>query len=559
LSYSNGGCFLVLDDFRRIKRFWYIDYVIQTPMSGMNDPPIERRLRLNEPAGRWLLATTVAASGLAFLLGSAVGVALPAIQAYFNSPLTGIQWITSAYLLPLSALMLIGGPLGDHYGRKRLFTIGLLLLILGSALSSVAGSIGWLVAFQFVAGIGSALMVPQTLAIINASFASNERGKVIGLWAGLSGAVSAGAPWIGGILTQGISWRAVFLIPVPVGLIVFLMARRYVIENHGPGTRSPNWWMAVPVFAGLAAIVFALIRAPGAGFGDPLVLTGLFAGVLLIGFYILADRRQPNLILPLSIFRNQLVTGANLCTLLLYFALNGVLFFTVLNLQQIQGLSPSAAGLGLLPSVVLITLFSGPFGSLADRIGPRLQMIAGPGVAALGISLMAVFSDREGYAVAFLPGLTLIGLGMAMVIAPLTKSALSVEESSSGAASGLNNAVARIAALLAVAVLGALMSVVFVHRLDQVIDNPALTATERQAIVSQSSKLGGVVIPDDFNPAAHQAAESAVKSSFLFAFRWAMGTSAALALGAAVISFAGIHNPQADEQKEKASRNKEAR
>ncbi|APV44648.1 putative arabinose efflux permease, MFS family [Dehalogenimonas formicexedens] len=499
--------------------------------------------KLTENSGRWLLATTTIASGMTFLVGSAIGVALPVIQSYFNAPLSGIQWVASAYLVSLSALILIGGALGDHFGRKRIFNVGVIIFFVGEALSSASPDIGFLIAFQGLAGIGSALMVPQSLAIINASFVSSERGRVIGLWAGLSGAVSAGAPWIGGLLTQ-ISWRAVFFIPLPLCFLILWLSRRYIPENPTRAERPPNWWLSISIFAGLAAITFALIEAPVWGFTDPPIIAAMVAGAMLLVLFAVLDRRFARPILPPSLFKSPLVTGANLATLLLYFSLNGTIYFTVLNLQQVQGFSPSTAGLSLLPSVLIIMLLSGAFGSLADRIGPRTQMIAGPLVVASGIGLLALSGVRANYWITFFPGLVLIGLGMSAVIAPLTKSALSVNETASGAASGLNNAVARIAALLAVALLGAVMATVFSTRLEQAIDNTSLSSSQRQEILDQSEKVGAVVIPADFGNEARMSAESAVKSSFVYSFRWVMGTAGVLAVGAAGVSFVTIHNPR---------------
>jgi predicted MFS family arabinose efflux permease len=280
-----------------------------------------------------------------------------------------------------------------------------------------------------------------------------------------------------------------------------------------------------------------------AGWNTPLVLIGLIGGPIAIILFIVAELRQPEPLVPLQIFRNPLVAGANSVTLFLYFALNGVIFFLVLNLQQIQGYSPTMAGLGLLPPIVLITFLSGPAGALADRIGPRLQMILGPVIVALGMALLTIGGTDASYFKHFLPGLILFGIGMALVIAPLTKSALSVEPRFSGSASGVNNGVSRIAALMAVAVLGAIVISTFTTRLDDTIGTSSLTPVEQRQILSQSDKLGGIIIPDTFDETASMIARNAIRESFVYGFRRAMGICAALALIGALVSVVTIHGP----------------
>jgi len=506
-------------------------------------PGVLGQYKLDEPAGRWLLATTIVSSGLAFLVSTAVGIALPSIQSYFNAPLSGLQWISVAYLLPFSALLLIGGALGDHYGRRRIFFIGLALFVLGSVTSAFAVNVAMLATFQAVAGIGSALLVPQNLAFINTSFAAGERGRAIGWWAGLSGAIGVAAPWIGGIITQYFSWRGVFLLVLPFGVLLVFMARRFIRENAPVRSQRPNWILGAPLLLGFGSIIFALIRLPEYSIG--LLESGVFViGVALILMFFVLDRRQKKPMLPRKLFRSPLVAGANGATLLLYFALNGIIYFTVLNLQQVQGMSPSIGGLAILPSTLLITFLSGPFGSLADKLGPRIQMIFGPIMVAGGIFLLAFSGVGNSYSIAFLPGLITIGFGMAVVIAPLTKSALSVDESLSGVASGFNNAVARIATLFSVALLGLMMSVLFSASLAGNLEKTDLSPAQRQEIMDQSSKLGGISVPDSFDGGSRFAAQNAVRESFASAFKWTMVANAALAAGAAVVSLAAIRNPR---------------
>jgi EmrB/QacA subfamily drug resistance transporter len=411
--------------------------------------------------GRWILAAATLTSSTAFLLNSAVNIALPSIQSYFGTNVAGIEWITNSHLLFLATLLLIGGSLGDYYGRKRVFLSGIAVFTIASISAGLASSIAFLIVLQAIQGIGAALMVPQSLAIINASFPENDRGRIIGLWAGISGAIAIMGPWLGGWLVEQFSWRAVFFINVPISLAAFILTAIFITEKQQIRFRHIDWMGTSLVFLSLLGIAYGLITGPADGWGKSTVLAGLVGGLVFAVIFVLSQIRFSNPLVPHQIFQNPLVFGANAVTILLYFALNGILFFLTLNLQQIQGFSPSAAGLGLLATFLVISLFSGPAGSLADRIGPRLQMILGPAIVASGAAYLGAFGNQSDYFTHYLPGLLLVGAGMSLVIAPLTKSALMVKTEFSGIASGVNNAMARYAALLAVAILGAVMLINF--------------------------------------------------------------------------------------------------
>ncbi len=498
---------------------------------------------LGSARGRGILGATILASGSAFLLGAAVAVALPTIQSAFGTELSSLQWVINAELLTLAALLPIGGSLGDRFGRKRIFLIGITTFTVAGVLSGLASAPVVLIAWQALLGVGAALMVPQSLAIINVSFAENRRGQVIGLWAGLSGAIGALGPWLGGWLVQTFSWPAVFFLAAGAGVVAFIIALLLVPESRNPAARRLDWPGTACLLVGFFGVAFGLISGPS-GWTRPLVLGTLLGGAAALVLFVRVESRRKEPLVPLHIFRNPLVSGANLCTLLLYFALNGVTVFPVLNLQQIQGYSPSEAGLALLPVIVLITFLSGPAGSLADKLGPRLQMIVGPVLVGAGAALLSVGGISISYVRDFLPGTALIGLGMALVIAPLTKSALNVTPELSGAASGVNNAAARVAALLAVAVLGAIMVSTFAARLPAVLAGAGLSPAEQQQIVAQSNKLGGIVVPETFSTAAKEAARQAVAQSFVYAFRWVMFICSGLAFGAAIVSTIMIRRPR---------------
>jgi EmrB/QacA subfamily drug resistance transporter len=503
-------------------------YKIATMISGCS---------LKSGTGRWILTATLLASGTAFLMGSAVIVALPAIQSHFSTNLAGIQWVVNAHLLSLASFLMIGGSLGDRFGRKRIFTVGITIFIVCSILSGLATTIEFLITFQALQGIGSALMIPQCLAIINSCFVEEQRGRAIGVWAGLSGGVAALGPLVGGWLVDTISWQAVFFMVLPTGLLALAAAIIFIPESKDPSARSSDWLGAVAILLGLLGSAYGLISGPVDGWNNALVLTGLIGGPLAIVLFIIIESRSAHPLVPLHIFKNSLVSGANAVTFLLYFALNGLIFSIALNLQQIQGYSPSVAGLGLLPPIILITLFAAPAGALADKIGPRIQLVSGPMIVALGIALLIIPGVGASYVNDFLAGLILFGIGMALVIAPLTKSALNVDTQYSGAASGVNNAISRIAALMAIAILGVITVSAFTARLDGIISASNLTLVEKELILSQASKVGGITIPDTFSEAARSLVSDAVRQSFVYGFRLSMIVSAALALGGSLVSF----------------------
>jgi len=496
-----------------------------------------RQYVVDSAQGRLILLATILASGLSFLAGTTVSIALPTIQAAFGTSISGIQWVLNAQLLALASLILIAGSLGDRFGRKRIFSYGILLFIFGSFLSGLSDTVGKLILFQALQGIGAALMIPGSLAIINSCFEESHRGRAIGLWAGLSGGMAALGPFLGGLLVETFGWQAVFYFNIPMGLIALFAAIKFVPETRIEKYRGLDLLGTLLIPAGLFGISFGFIRAPAAGWSDSLVLVALIGGALAAFLFILTENKVRHPIVPLRIFKKPLVAGANLATLLLYSALNGMIFFTVLNFQQVQNYSPIAAGLGLLPPILLITLLSGFFGGLADKIGPRMQMIAGPIIVAVGMGLMALPGVRVNYFTDFLPGLILFGVGMACVIAPLTKSALAVDEKYSGVASGVNNAASRIAALMAIAVLGAIMVSLFTSRLNEVVAASSLSEGNKSVILIQADKVGGISIPDDFGVESSNLAKEAIESSFVYGFRWVMIISAILALLSAVISY----------------------
>jgi EmrB/QacA subfamily drug resistance transporter len=499
---------------------------------------------LKSRAGKLILLATTLASGMAFFDGSTTGVALPTIQLYFHASQIQIQWVVNAFALTLASLLLLSGSLGDRFGRKKIFSWGIVLFTAASILSALSRSVSQLVIFQAIQGVGAAMMVPGSLALINTSFEESTRGKVIGLWAGYSGGIAAAGPFLGGWLTQTFGWPSVWWINVPLGLIALIITLNFIPESRNPDAKKLDWLGAVWLALGLFGLSYGLMEAPASGWHHWYTAGSLVAGVILLIIFGLWERRMRNSepLVPLQIFKSKLVLGANLVTLFVYFSLYGLLFFLTLNLQQVQGYSPLVAGLASLPPILIITFLTGPAGGLSDRIGPRLQMILGPALVAVGMAYLSVAGVHANYWITFFPGQVLFGVGMCLLIAPLTKSALSVPSHYSGAASGVNNAVSRIAAMMAIAVLGAVMLSLFTGSLNKNVaaSSLPLSAEQRQQITAQSSKLGGIEIPQSFDQTSAAAAKSVVQNSFVHAFAWAMRITAGLALLGAVISFLTI-------------------
>ncbi len=495
---------------------------------------------LTKPQKNLILVATIIASGMAFLDGSIVNIALPSLQRDLGVTFVDMQWVINAYALSVAALLLLGGALGDRYGQRKVFSLGILLFIASSLAAAFSHSITTLIVARAIQGIGAAIMIPGSLAIINVSFPESERGRVIGLWAGVSGGMAAFGTALGGFLIEKFNWPSVFFINIPLGLIA-LYAVIQAVRDHEHEKRVLDVLGTVLITVGLLGIAFGLMQAPVAGWHQWYISGSIGAGIAAILAFIYTEMKVRSPMVPLEIFKNPNVVGANLATFFLYGALAAVFFLFALNLQQVQGMSPTAAALTMLPFPLLIMLFAGRGGQLADSIGPRVPMIVGPLMVALGMALLAL----PGVGVAawyFLPGIVLWALGMCVVIAPLTKSALSVEAKLSGAASGVNNAVSRIAGMLAIAVIGIVMISLFGRGLNQTLSNVGLTAAESEAILSQQDRLAGLKLPETLSPENRVLADNAVKNSFVYAYRWVIVFNVLAALLSALASFFTIRN-----------------
>jgi EmrB/QacA subfamily drug resistance transporter len=491
---------------------------------------------------RWILAATILASSMAFIDGTVVNVALPSLQQSLQATAIGVQWVVESYSLFLSALLLVGGSLGDHYGRKRIFLIGVVIFALASAWCGIAPDINHLIIARAVQGVGGALLVPGSLAIISASFSEAKRGKAIGTWSGFSAITTAIGPVLGGWLVEHVSWRAVFYLNLPIAAAVVLVSLWHVPESRDRETTGRiDLQGALLATIGLGGVVYGLIESSRAGFFEWRVLAAIAIGLVALASFVFVEMRVKSPMLPLKLFRSRNFSGTNILTLLLYFALGGGLFFLTLNLIQVQGFSPTAAGAALLPFVLIMFGLSRWSGGLVARFGPRLPLLVGPTIAAAGFALFAMPGTGAGYWSGFFPGVVVLGLGMAISVAPLTTTIMSsVPRSQAGVASGINNAVSRTAGLLAIAVLGVVMLQVFSSGLKHRLASLNISDETRNAIYEQRIKLGGIDVdataggssgPASISEGSNkQAIEQAIKDSFVSGFRTIMLIAAAMAL-----------------------------
>ena len=488
-------------------------------------------------AGHWVLAATTLASSMAFIDGTVVNVALPALQTNLNATIVDVQWVIEAYSLLLAAFLLVGGSLGDHYGRRRVFLTGVALFAFASAWCGLAPDIHQLIVARAAQGLGAALLVPGSLAIISSSFPENERGRAIGTWSGFSAITTAIGPVIGGWLIEHVSWRAVFFINIPIALLIILISLWRVPERSDKESVGLDWWGAILGALGLGALVYGLIESSRLGFGDRSVIAALVAAAALLALFLIVETRVSNPMLPLALFRSRIFTGANVLTFLLYGALGGTLFFLPLNLIQVQHYSATAAGAAFLPFVLIIFLLSRWAGGLVERYGPKIPLVIGPLISALGFALFMLPTLNASYWQNFFPAVVVLGIGMAVTVAPLTTTVMnSVRENRVGIASGINNAVARTAGLIAIAVLGIVMLHAFNHALDQRSTGWNLPATAWQSLHAQRSKLAAASLPEELDQSTQQMIGHAIAESFVQAFRLIIAIGATLTVAGAVIA-----------------------
>jgi EmrB/QacA subfamily drug resistance transporter len=495
----------------------------------------------------WVLAATILGSSLAFIDSTVVNVALPALQANLNATVVDVQWVVEAYALFLAALLLAGGSLGDIYGRRRIYVIGVAVFAAASAGCGLALNVDQLIFARAVQGIGAALLVPGSLAIISASFGERDRGKAIGTWSGFTAITAAVGPVLGGWLIEHASWRWVFFINLPLAAIVIILTLWRVPESRNALAGGKlDWPGAVLATMGLGGIIFALIESSKRTWEDPVVGVALLAGVSALIAFAAVERRTKAPLLPVSLFSVRNFAGANLLTLFLYSALSGMFFFLPLDLIQVQNYTATAAGAASLPFIVLMFLLSRWSGSLVDRYGARRPLVIGPAVAAIGFALFAVPSIGGGYWSTFFPAAVVLGLGMAISVAPLTTTVMSsVAEGRSGIASGINNTFARLAGVLAIAILSIVMLRSFEGNLARNLAAIPITPGIRQQLDQQRIKLAAMEIPAETGTAQREEIRRSIAVSFVAGFRTVMWIASGLALASAATAAAVIRTNSA--------------
>ncbi len=485
---------------------------------------------------RWTLVATIVGSSLTFVDGTVVNIALPALQADLHATIVDVQWVIEAYALLMSALILAGGSLGDQFGRKRLFLAGVVVFTAASALNGVARSTPALIIGRALQGAGAGFLVPGSLAIISAAFDDAERGRAIGTWAGFSAITSAIGPVVGGWLIEHVTWRLVFLLNLPFGAAVIALSWRFMSESRDP-SRSPQVDVAGALLgaAGLGGVVFGLLEWQRLVAGEPVAIVATLVGTACLLGLPWVEHRARNPMLPLEPFRSRTFSLANVLTLLLYAALALVLFLVPLNLIQVQGYSATSAGAALLPVPLCIFALSRWIGGLTARAGSRLLLTAGPFVSALGVALYALPSVGGSYWTTFFLPAVVLGLGMAVTVAPLTTTVMeSIDERHAGVASGVNNAVSRVAGLLAIALFGILLIHTFGREVGPRIDRLALAPAARTAIDDELSKMAGAELSKVPIDAGQRAAvRQAIDEAFVRSFRLVMLAAGGLALAAA--------------------------
>jgi len=491
-------------------------------------------------ARRWTLVATILATSLTFIDGTVVNVALPALQADLHATITDVQWVIEAYMLFLGGLILVGGSLGDQFGRKQIFLVGVVLFTVASIACGLAPSTRALIVARGVQGAGAAFLVPGSLAIISATFDDAHRGRAIGTWSGFTSITTAIGPVAGGWLIEHVSWRAIFFLNMPLAAIVIVLSVRFVSESRDASrTSSIDWTGASLAVLGLGGLIYALLEWAEPDANRPLLRATIAGGLLSLAAFVAVERRVRAPMIPMGLFQSRAFTLANLLTLLLYGALATVFWVVPLNLVQVQHYSATGAGAALLPFPILMFLLSRWSGGLVARVGSRLPLSVGPAVAALGIALLVRPGIGGSYWTTFFPAITVLGLGMAITVAPLTTTAMTaVNAQHAGVASGVNNAVARVGGLVAIAVFGIILVRAFDARVTPALDRLKLSPAARGAVDRELPRLAGA----DLNrasiaavivPGERSAVRRIIDESFVSAFRVMIIAAAAVALVAA--------------------------
>lgn len=506
----------------------------------------------------WVLVAAILGSSLAFIEGSVVNLALPAIQADFTVASTGVQWVVNAYLLVLGAFMLIGGSLGDRYGLRRIFVLGTAIFGAGALAGAVAPSLSWLIVARLVQGFGGALLVPASLALIGSHFAEEERGRAIGTWAGASALTTAIGPVLGGWLVDQWGWPAVFLLVAPLAAVTIAIALWRVPANRPVSRERPDYAGALLLAVSLALLIFALVDT-----GSVWRRALLFVFAVLFGAaFIRREKRCRNPMLPLALFRSRHFSGANLMTLLLYFALTGALYFLPFNLIQVQGWSATAAGAAFLPFTIIMGFGSTFAGDLIRKFDPRIVLTIGPAITALGFFALVMPGSDADFVTGFLPGIIVIGIGIGMTVsvAPLTTVVMSsVDRQRTGIASGVNNTAARLAGVFAVAVLTSIAVATFSRDVEDRLRAQNLPDALVEQLVGQAAALAELEAPPGTPAGMVARVDASVAQAYVQTFRLLVALCGLLALGGGLIAWfflpkGGLENDDNNNHRKKEER-----
>ena len=474
---------------------------------------------------KWILVAVILGTSLAFMDGSVVNVALPTLQSSFHATASAIQWVVQSYALFGAALLLLGGAIGDRYGRRRTFLLGVALFALASAGCAASYSLGQLITARAIQGVGAALLIPQGLSILSASFPEQERGRAIGIWSAWASVFAAIGPVVGGWLIQVSSWRWVFLLNLPIVLVIMLLAPRIPesrAQGDGPVQPLDHLGAALATLS-FAAIVYALSFAPQLGFRNGLIRWPLFGGLILFVLFLHSQSSRPNAMMPLSLFRIPRFLAPNLLTFLLYGALGGTLYVIPFYLIQVRRYPPAAAGAAFLPLILIMLLFSARIGALVPRLGERFLLCSGAALAGAGFAAFALLDGLHGYALSVLPPVMILGFGLALCVAPLTNAVMSsVPQTQTGIASAVNNALSRLGALVAVSLLALVLAHGFVTTLTAQLAGSNLPPEARQQMSADLAHLHDIPIPSGLTSEQRAQAARLLDQSFLAGFKAVM-------------------------------------
>jgi EmrB/QacA subfamily drug resistance transporter len=489
-------------------------------------------------AQSWILTATILGSSMAFIDGTVVNVALPVLQTTFHATVVDVQWVVESYGLFLSSLILAGGALGDLFGRRRMFLIGVGIFAIASAACGLASSVVQLIIARCVQGLGAALLVPGSLAIIGATFDEKSRGKAIGTWSGATAITTALGPVFGGWLIQHGSWRWAFYLNLPLAVAVVAISQWRVPESRGWNGQHIDWLGALLATSGLGGLVTGFLESTKLGWGNPLVFGSLVGGLACLVFSVRVEMKSATPMVPLELFKSRSFLGANLVTLLLYAAIGMFFFLFPMELIRLEGYSTTAAGAAALPMILLLFLLSRWSGGLINRYGASVPLIVGPLVVAAGFLLFAVIPAGTGYWKTFFPAFVVLGLGMAVTVAPLTTVVMgSVDAKHVGAASGVNNAVARVAGVLSIAVLGIVMVKAFGSHLEKNLKNLSIPQNIVQDVRSKEIELAGIELPPGLDPNATAAIRRAISEAFRSGFHLVLLSCAGLSAASALVAW----------------------